>query len=31
MSALQALVWQALRLTGIDDRIDGVGRLLREF
>jgi len=31
MSALQAIVWQALRLTGIDDRIDGFGRLLREF
>jgi maleate isomerase len=31
MSALQAIVWEALRLTGIDDRIDGFGRLLREF
>jgi maleate isomerase len=31
MSALQAIVWDALRLTGIDDRIDGFGRLLREF
>jgi maleate cis-trans isomerase len=31
MSALQAIVWQALHLTGIDDRIGGVGRLLREF
>jgi len=31
MSALQAIVWQALRLTGIDDRMDGFGRLLREF
>jgi maleate isomerase len=31
MSALQAIVWQALRLTGIDDRIEGFGRLLREF
>lgn len=31
MSALQAIVWHALRLTGIDDRIDGFGRLLREF
>ena len=31
MSALQAIVWDALRLTGIDDRIDGYGRLLREF
>ena len=31
MSALQAIVWDALRLTGIDDRLDGFGRLLREF
>jgi maleate isomerase len=31
MSALQAVVWDALRLTGIDDRIEGFGRLLREF
>jgi maleate isomerase len=31
MSALQAIVWQALRLTGIDDRIEGFGRLLREL
>ena len=31
MSALQAIVWDALRMTGIDDRIEGFGRLLREF
>jgi maleate cis-trans isomerase len=31
MSSLQAIVWHALRLTGIDDRIGGFGRLLREF
>jgi maleate isomerase len=31
MSALQAIVWDALRLTGIEDRIEGFGRLLREF
>jgi maleate isomerase len=31
MSALQAIVWEALRLTGINERIDGFGRLLREF
>jgi len=31
MSSLQAIVWHALRLTGIDERIDGFGRLLREF
>lgn len=27
----QALAWDALRLAGIDDRIEGFGRLLREF
>ena len=26
----QALVWRMLRLTGIEDRIEGCGRLLRE-
>ncbi len=31
MSALQAIVWDALRMTGVNDRIDGFGRLLREF
>jgi maleate isomerase len=31
LSALQAIVWDALRRVGIDDRIDGYGRLLREF
>jgi len=31
MAAAQACVWDALRLAGIDDRIDGYGRLLREF
>lgn len=31
MSALQAIVWDALRLTGIRERIDGFGRLLREL
>jgi maleate isomerase len=31
VSALQAIVWQALRLTGIHDRIEGFGRLLREL
>ena len=30
MSALQAIVWDALRLTGIDDKIEGYGKLLRE-
>jgi maleate isomerase len=31
MAASQACVWDMLRLTGIRDRIDGYGRLLREF
>lgn len=31
VSALQAIVWEALRLAGIDDRIPGFGRLLRDF
>lgn len=29
-TALQAIVWEALRLCGIDDRIGGYGRLLSE-
>src|SRR3984957_8640649 len=31
MAAHQAIVWDALRRCGIKDRIDGFGRLLREF
>jgi len=31
MTALQAAVWDALRRVGLDDRIEGFGRLLREF
>jgi maleate isomerase len=31
MAAHQAIVWDALRRCGINDRIDGFGRLLREF
>jgi maleate isomerase len=31
MAAHQAIVWHALRRCGINDRIDGFGRLLREF
>ena len=31
MSALQAFAWDALRLVGVTDRIDGYGRLLRDF
>lgn len=27
----QAMIWETLRLAGIEDRIDGYGRLLREF
>lgn len=27
----QAMIWQVLRLSGIKDRIDGYGRLMREF
>ncbi len=29
-TALQTIVWESLRLCGIDDRIDGYGRLLSE-
>ena len=31
MSAHQAIVWDALRRCGIKDRIEGFGRLFREF
>jgi len=31
LSALQAIVWDGLRRCGIEDRIEGYGRLLREF
>jgi maleate isomerase len=31
MAASQACVWDALRLVGVNDRIAGYGRLLREF
>jgi len=31
MTALQAIVWHALRSVGVDDRIEGYGRLFREF
>lgn len=27
----QAMIWDCLRLAGVEDRIDGYGRLLREF
>jgi maleate isomerase len=31
VSAMQSIVWEGLRLAGIDDPIPGYGRLLREF
>ncbi|HZS63871.1 MAG TPA: hypothetical protein VFA53_05165 [Xanthobacteraceae bacterium] len=31
MTSLQAIAWEAMRMAGIDDRITGYGRLLREF
>jgi maleate isomerase len=31
MTAHQAIVWDALRRCGVNDRIEGFGRLLREF
>ena len=31
LTALQAIVWDALRRVGIHDRIEGFGRLFREF
>ena len=31
MTSLQAIAWEAMRQTGIDDRIEGFGRLLRDF
>jgi maleate isomerase len=30
MAASQACIWDAVRLSGVSDRIDGYGRLLRE-
>jgi maleate isomerase len=31
ITALQAIVWRALRKCGVNDRIEGFGRLLRDF
>jgi maleate isomerase len=31
VTALQAIVWRALRKCGVDDRIEGFGRLFRDF
>ena len=28
---IQAIIWQALRRCGVDDKIEGYGRLLRDF
>lgn len=30
VTALQAIVWEGLRLAGVDDRVEGHGKLLRE-
>jgi maleate cis-trans isomerase len=31
MTSGQAIIWKALRTAGLDDRIEGFGRLLREL
>jgi maleate isomerase len=31
LSSIQIIVWDALRRTGIDDKLDGFGRLFKEF
>ncbi|NKB21660.1 MAG: hypothetical protein GKS01_14300 [Alphaproteobacteria bacterium] len=31
MTSLQAIAWESMRKTGVDDRIEGFGRLLSEF
>lgn len=31
MTSLQAIVWKALRVSGVNDKIQGFGRLLRDF
>jgi maleate cis-trans isomerase len=31
MTSQQAILWKALRTAGINDRIDGFGRLFRDF
>ncbi|MFM1816815.1 MAG: hypothetical protein RLZ98_3510 [Pseudomonadota bacterium] len=31
MTSLQAIAWESLRQTGVNDKIEGYGRLLREF
>jgi len=31
MTSLQAIAWESIRQTGVDDRVEGFGRLLRDF
>jgi maleate isomerase len=31
LASLQAIAWESMRRTGVNDRIEGYGRLLREF
>ena len=31
MTSLQAIAWEAMRQTGVDDSIPGFGRLLKDF
>ena len=31
MTSLQAIAWEAMRKTDINDRVEGFGRLLKEF
>jgi len=31
VTALQAIVWEGMRLAGVDDKVQGYGRLFREF
>jgi maleate cis-trans isomerase len=30
VTALQAIIWEGMRLAGVHDRIEGYGRLFRE-
>jgi maleate isomerase len=30
MTSLQAIAWEAMRTAGIEDRVEGYGKLLRE-
>lgn len=31
VTALQAIIWEGMRLAGVDDKVQGYGRLFREF